>query len=84
MLGKIKLVACEQELIPPLVTGEIDSIILENTYEMGYRAVQLIAAERRGEHVPEQITLSPKLVTRENLNSPEVQRMLTMNWRSSD
>src|SRR5580704_5005553 len=84
MLGKIKLVACEQELIPPLVTGEIDSIILENTYEMGYRAVQLIAAERRGEHVPEQITLSPKLVTRENLTSPEVQRMLTMNWRSSD
>jgi ribose transport system substrate-binding protein len=84
MLGKIKLVACEQELIPPLLTGEIDSIILENTYEMGYRAVQLIAAERRGEHVPEQIKLSPKLVTRENLNSPEVQRMLTMNWRSPD
>lgn len=82
MLGKIKLVACEQELIPPVVTGEIDSIILENTYEMGYRAVQLIAAERRGEHVPEQIKLSPKLVTRENLNSPEVQQMLTMNWRS--
>jgi ribose transport system substrate-binding protein len=83
-LGKIKLVACEQELIPPLVTGEIDSIIVENTYEMGYRAIQLIAAERRGEKVPAEIRLNPKLVTRENLNTPEVQRMLTMNWRASN
>src|SRR5271156_4718274 len=84
LLGKVKLVACEQELLPPLVTGEIDSIIVENTYEMGYRAIQLIAAERRGEAVPGQIKLSPKLVTRENLNTPEVQRMLTMNWRASN
>ena len=83
-LGRIKLVACEQELIPPLLTGELDSIIVENTYEMGYQAVQLIAAERRGQHVPQQIELSPKLVTRENLNTPEVQRMLTMNWSSPD
>ncbi len=83
-LGKIKLVACEQELIPPLLTGEIDSIIVENTYEMGYRAIQLIAAERRGEPVPAEIKLSPKLVTRENLNTPEVQRMLTMNWRGAN
>ncbi len=82
-LGRIKLVACEQELIPPLVTGEIDSIIVENTYEMGYRAIQLIAAQRRGEKVPAEIKLSPKLVTRENLNTPEVQRMLTMNWRAN-
>ena len=83
-LGKIKLVACEQELIPPLGTGEIDSIIVENTYEMGYRAIQLIAAQRRGEKVPAEIKLNPQLVTRENLNTPEVQRMLTMNWRASN
>jgi ribose transport system substrate-binding protein len=83
-LRKIKLVACEQELIPPLVTGEIDSIIVENTYEMGYRAVQLIAAQRRGEVVPPEIQLSPKLVTRENLNTPEVQQLLTMNWRTPE
>lgn len=84
LLGKIKLVACEQELIPPLVTGEIDSLIVENTYEMGYRAVQLIAAQLRGEKVPAEIKLRPQLVTRDNLNTPEVQRMLTMNWRASN
>jgi len=83
LLGKVKLVACEQELIPPLVTGEIDSIIVENTYEMGYRAIEQIAAERRGEAVPAEMKLSPKLVTRENLNTPEVQQMLTMNWSGS-
>lgn len=83
LFGRVKLVACEQELIPPLVTGEIDSIIVENTYEMGYRAIELIAAERRGEPVPAEVKLAPKLVTRENLNAPEVQKMLSMDWSRS-
>jgi ribose transport system substrate-binding protein len=83
LLGRVKLVACEQELVPPLVTGEIDSIIVENTWEMGYRAIHLIDAEHHGQKVPSETKLSPKLVTRENLNTPEVQKMLTMDWRNS-
>ncbi|AXC12969.1 Ribose ABC transport system, periplasmic ribose-binding protein RbsB [Acidisarcina polymorpha] len=83
LFGKVKLVACEQELVPPLTTGQIDSIIVENTYQMGYRAVQQIAAQRRGEAVPAEVKLPPKLVTRENLNTAEVQQMLTMDWSGS-
>lgn len=79
-LRKIKLVACEQELIPPLATGELDSILVENTYEMGERAVTAIAAQLRGEAVPSLVKLEPTLVTRENLNSPEVRKLLTMDW----
>ncbi len=83
LLRKIKLVACEQELIPPLATGELDSILVENTYEMGSRAVTAIAAQLHGQTVDPLVKISPKLVTRENLNTPEVQRMLTMDWSSS-
>ena len=83
LLGKVKLVACEQELMQPLMTGEIDSILVENTYEMGYQAIEVIARERRGEPVTAQVRLKPKLVTRENLYEPDVQKMLSMDWSQS-
>ena len=81
LLKRVKLVACEQELVPPLLTGEIDSIVVENTYEMARLAVQSVAKQMRGEPVPFLTRLSPMLVTRENLYSPEVRRMLSMDWK---
>jgi ribose transport system substrate-binding protein len=83
LLRKVKLIACEQELIPPLATGELDSILVENTYEMGNRAVVTIAAQMRGESVPPLVNIEPTLVTRENLHTPEVQKMLTMDWSAN-
>lgn len=83
LLKRIKLVACEQELIPPLATGEIDSILVENTYEMGRLAVERVAMQMRGESGPPVVKLSPTLVTRDNLDSPEVARMLSMDWKGN-
>ena len=81
LLKKVKLVACEQELIPPLENGEIDSIVVENTYEMGRLAVQRIAYQLHGQTGPALIRLKPTLVTKENLHSVLVSRMLSMDWR---
>jgi ribose transport system substrate-binding protein len=82
---KIRLVGCDQEidLMAGVRRGDIDSIIVENTYEMGYQAVQLIAAQERGETVPGETRLRPTLVTRVNIDTPEVQRILSVNWRLS-
>ena len=79
----IKLVACGQELdlMARVRNGTIDSVIVENAYEMGFRAVHLIAARRRGEAVPDRIELSPVLVDKTNIDRPEIQRMLSMDWR---
>lgn len=80
LLGRVKLVGCDQELVPPLHTGELDSIIAENTYAMGYEAVQWIARARQGDTSPMEIRLKPMLVTRDNVDSPAVQQMFTMDW----
>jgi ribose transport system substrate-binding protein len=83
--NRVKLVGCEQEvdLMAGIRHGDIDSVIVENTYEMGLRAVQSIAARRRGEWVPDRIELKPVLVTKANIDSAQVQRMLSVNWRVS-
>jgi ABC-type sugar transport system substrate-binding protein len=65
----------------PLVTGEMDSVIVQDTYQMGYRAIELIAAEKRGEVVPALTRIDPKVVTRDNLSSPDVRRMLALSER---
>jgi ABC-type sugar transport system substrate-binding protein len=71
------------DLMAGIRHGDIDSVIVENTYAMGFRAIQSIAARLRGESVPDQIELKPVLVTKANIDSDEVQKMLSVNWRVS-
>ena len=79
--GTVKLVACDQDLLLPLTTGEIDSVIAEDTYQMGYRAIELLALQRQGKTVPALIEVKPVLVTKENLNSPDIRRLLGLVGR---
>jgi ribose transport system substrate-binding protein len=79
--GKVRLVGCDQDLLMPLMTGEMDSVIAQDTYQMGYRAIELIAAEKRGEAIPALTRIDPKVVTRDNLSSPDVRRMLGLSER---
>ena len=78
----VKLVGCEQEgdLLDLVSQGEIDSLLLEDTYQMGRKALELIAAHQQGKRVPASISLRPLLVTRENINSPEIVRALDRGW----
>jgi len=81
-LGAIKLVGFEQdgEMAQCVSQGEIDSIIAEDTFRMGYQAVEQIENELRGNRVPERTMLTPVLITRDNANSPQVQQLTTMDW----
>jgi len=81
LAGKVKLIGCDQDLLTPLTNGEMDSIIAEDTYEMGYRAADLLARARRGQPVPALTRVSPKLITKDNLSSPEMRRILGLNAR---
>ena len=74
--GAVKLIGCDQDLLLPLVTGGIDSIIAENTFEMGRQALEVLAEERNGKTAPGVIRLKPLLVTKSNINSPEIRRIL--------
>ena len=60
--------------------GNLDSIIIPNSREMGSRAVQNIAAQLRGNPIPAEVKLKPLLVTRGNLDSPQVREVRSMEW----
>jgi ribose transport system substrate-binding protein len=78
--GKVKLVGFEQsvELANLVRSGQIDSLIAINTYEMGYKAMQSLAAAP-GEN-PREIKLAPTLLTAENVDSPAVKSLINIDW----
>ena len=79
--GRVKLVGFDQDLYFASVhAGKIDSIIVQNSYEMGRQSVQLILDEPQNKSVTAEIRLKPTLVTRDNLNSPQVRSILSLNW----
>ncbi|MGA7342550.1 MAG: hypothetical protein WBX18_18245, partial [Terracidiphilus sp.] len=58
----------------------LDCVILEDTRTMGQRAIEWIQARRLGQPAPSVVSLDPKLVTKENVNSEEVRAMVVQDW----
>lgn len=80
--GRVVLIGCDQDLdlVRQVRAGTIDAIIAENTFAMGYEAMQQIASLRSGRPVKAQIVIAPILITRHNVDVPAVQKVLDMNW----
>jgi ribose transport system substrate-binding protein len=80
--GVIKLVGFDQDLIPPIRGGGIDSVVVQNTYELGRAAMEIMNREIHGSSGPAQVKVQPVLMTRENLDSAEIRQIENMSWWS--
>ena len=79
-LRSVKLIGFD-EPDPALFRGDtVDSIIVQNSREMGIAAVRNIAAQLSGRAVPAEVKLKPLLLTRRNLDSREMRQVLSMEW----
>ena len=80
LLGKIKFVGFDTS--PPLVEGlrkgEIRALMAQTPKKMGYEGVKIIVAYLHGEQVLRSTDTGVVVVPRENLNSPEIQKLLDL------
>ena len=77
----IKIIGFDLAGEPPFEQrANLDCIIQANTKEMGQKAVELIHAIRQGQAVPPVTRLKPRMITRENLRSPEIVQMTSYDW----
>jgi ribose transport system substrate-binding protein len=60
--------------------GSLDSLISQNGRELGMAAVKSIAEQLAGRPTATEVKLKPLFLTRGNLDSPEIRRMLSMEW----
>lgn len=78
---KIKLVGFDatRQLEEAVAKGEIDSLVLQNPFKMGYEGVKTIVDLKAGRTPEKQIDTGVVLMTRENMETPEM-----MGLRSKD
>lgn len=72
--SKVKLVGFDwsQPLLDDIRTGVVDSLVAQHPFRMGEEAVKAAVAKLKGQAVEKINNLAPKLLTKENLDSPEV------------
>ena len=80
--GRVRLVGSEQspEVAEQIRTGLIDSVVAEDRYEMGYRAMQMLSDHPEKPMPAQDIRLQPTLLTRENIDKPEMRRLVRLEW----
>jgi ribose transport system substrate-binding protein len=81
--GAFKHVAFDStsELVQGLKSGEIDSLIVQNPYRMGYETVRGLAAKLAGKQPPLFIDSGVRLVLAADLDLNEVRQLLFPNLR---
>ena len=77
--GTVKLVAFDAsaEQIAALKEGVIQALVVQNPFKMGYEGVKAVISAIKGEEVPKVIDTGVTIVTKDNVDSPEVQALLS-------
>jgi ribose transport system substrate-binding protein len=76
--GKMKMIGFDAGglLIEGVKAGIVDSLVVQNPYKMGYEGVRVLIAALDGEKVERRVDTGVTLVTKENLETPEIQALL--------
>jgi ribose transport system substrate-binding protein len=65
-----------QGLMEGLRKGDIQALVAQNPKKMGHEAVKVLVAKMKGETVPLLVDTGAAIITKENLDTPEIQARL--------
>ncbi len=76
--GKVKFVGFDssEKLVAGLNDGHIDALVIQNPMKMGYLGVKAMVDHLQGRKVEKQVDTGAQLVTKENMNQPDVAAVL--------
>ena len=72
--GKVTYIGFDAEgpLVEALKSGEIQGLVVQDPFKMGYTGVRTICEHLRGEKVPKRIDTGVAFITRDNLDDPAI------------
>jgi ribose transport system substrate-binding protein len=78
LTGKVKFVGFDfsDPIEQDLRAGVVDALIVQDPYNIGYQAVKAVLARIAGETPQKQIDTPATVVTKENIDSPEIDRLV--------
>lgn len=78
LAGKVRFIGFDSslKLVEALEKGELDGLILQNPFKMGYMGVKTMVAFLQNQPYESYIDTGVTLVTRENMNQPEIREII--------
>jgi ribose transport system substrate-binding protein len=73
--SSVLIIGFDQDMLLPIQSGEVDSVVVQNTREIGRAAMHNLEAQIRGDKVPGTTLVSPLLLTRETIESPAIKHL---------
>jgi ribose transport system substrate-binding protein len=75
---KMKFVGFDasDKLVGALKEGDVDGLVVQNPFRMGYLAVKTMTEHLRGKPIEKRIDTGARLVTKANLEDPEVKEVM--------
>jgi ribose transport system substrate-binding protein len=82
--GKVHFVGFDasDKLLQALRAGEIDALVVQRPFQMGYLAVKTMVDHLRGHPVDKRIDTGSALVTRDNLDMPDIQALVSPDLKT--
>ena len=75
---KVKFIGFDSsdKLVAALKEGDIDGLVVQNPFNMGYLAVKSMADHLRGKKIEKRIDTGAQLVTKDNIDDPTVKEVM--------
>ena len=80
LVGNVKFIGFDTpvEAVKALKEGEISALVAQDPARMGFLSVKAIVDYLHGKKIDPMIDTGVQIITRENINSPEIQRLLSL------
>lgn len=80
LTSKVKFIGFDSPtlVVEALKKGEVNALITQDPSRMGYLSVKTIVDNIRGKKIPSMIDIGVRVVTRDNLNDPDIQKLLAL------
>ncbi len=78
LAGKVRIIGFDSSpsLEQGVKDGTIDSLVVQDPFNIGYQAVKTIVDKLNGKTPPKRIATKATLITRDNIGEPEMQQLL--------
>jgi ribose transport system substrate-binding protein len=78
LAGKLKFIGFDasDKLVQAVRNGEIDALVMQNPFNMGYLSVKALVTALRGAKVEARTDTGAKLVDKGNLDTPEIKELI--------
>lgn len=83
LAGKVKFVAFDasEGMIEDLRGGTMDALVAQDPFKIGYEAVKTLVDKLNGKTPPKRMDLSARVITKEDLDKPDVRALLNPSAR---